>query len=226
MIHSKVDPVVGPVLLTSLLPLGSELVSTLTPSHNTSLCSIFRDFFDCLILLAGTNKNDGHLQLVQTAVKWIPDFIQLMSTSESGEDKVESQFTDRDREDADKSGKEELCSETYIKDKTEELYIPVISLFLYLSRLTTAVQFSSNVVKYSKKRGYAGEEDPLFDKDEEGDENDEMGGVMSGNGADEEESAVDESVSAARFVFVFCLWHQVPRHSVLSCSFGHSDIRK
>lgn len=184
--YSKMDPFFGPYLLTAILPLGTELMHTLSPSLNPSHSVIFKDFFDCLVSLAGTNKNDGHLQLARAVVEWIPRCIQVTPMNLSHDDGTGT----NGKEEGESTGKESEKSESDSKTSFEKCFAPLSSLFLYISHLSTAVQFSSDMANYTVKRGVAGEDDPLLDEDDE-----EVGFVGSGGGADEEESTVDDSVS-------------------------------
>ena len=74
------DSDVGCVLLSTLLPLGSELVEGLT--SQCKLLPVFKDFFDSLILLAGTNKNNGHLVLAKAVEGWLPGCINILKNEE------------------------------------------------------------------------------------------------------------------------------------------------
>jgi len=77
----KIDPAVGCLLLSTLLPLGSELTESL--SSQDKLLPVFRDYFDTIVLLAGTNREDGHLVLVKAVERWLPDCIQLLKRKEA-----------------------------------------------------------------------------------------------------------------------------------------------
>lgn len=171
------DPAFGPALLTTILPFGMELMESLCPSQNAAHASIFKDFFDCLVSLAGTNKSDGHLQLAQAVVQWIPRCVQVTPVIVEGEGKQEE------------SGKGAEPPDNAEQDLEQSL-APVNHLFLYLSQLTTAVQFCSSVAEYTEKRSMAGEDDPLFDDSDGGDEVGLSGTV---GGAEEEESAMEEA---------------------------------
>ena len=177
--HSKLDASFGPALLSSLLPLGSSLMDTLTPLHTSSNSAIFKDFFECLVSLAGTNKSDGHLRLAQEVVGWIPQCAQLAPAVQSHD----SQVTGSEGEETSEKAKKPATD-------SDKLLAPVDSIFLYLSQLTTAVQFSGNVAEYTERRGVAGEDDLLFDEDEGGEE---VGGA--GGGAEEDEASTEDSVS-------------------------------
>lgn len=163
-------------------------MDTLSFPLNSTSCAIFKHFFDCLVLLAGTNKKDGHLQLLQNVVKWLPKCIEgtqkLLEEEDGG--------TGREGEE---SGKYDVGSD--VRTNREESLSPINCLFLYLSQLTTAVQFSCNAPVYTEKRSTAGEEDVLFDAEENEEDGDEGGVAISGGGADEEDSTIDESVRNA-----------------------------
>lgn len=172
------DPSFGPAILSAILPLGSELMTSLCPSQNSMHASIFKDFFNCLVSLAGTNKSDGHLQLARAVVEWMPQCIQVTPVMVDAEGEEED------------LGKGSEPSEVTPAKSLEQSLAPINHLFLYLSQLTTAVQFCSNVAEYTEKRGVAGEDDPLFD---ESDGTEEVGLTGTVGGADEEESAMEEA---------------------------------
>lgn len=181
------DPSFGPSLLSALLPLGTELMASLDPSQNTTHASIFKDFFDCLVSLAGTNKNNGHLQLARAVVEWIPKcdpVTPAMPLIGEAEEKEEV------------SGKN--AARTIVDGSDVEVSLsPINSFFQYLSQLTTAVQFCGNVTEYTEKRGVAAEDDPLFD-DSDGNEEAGLGGT--GGMAEEEDSSLEEAVSGVLFL--------------------------
>ena len=191
---SKMDGSFGPAVLASLLPLGSELLETLSPSQNSTHAAIFKDFFDCLVALAGTNKGDGHLQLVRAVGEWLPRCVREVTTSCGGEDATPTTGASGERE-TEMGGDSSTTTTTTTTTTTVKMassFAPVSSLFQYLSQLTTAVQFSCSRGEYVEKRGVAGEDDPLFDEDDGGEEAG-LGG--SGGGADEEDATNEESVS-------------------------------
>lgn len=169
------DPVFGPAVLTAILPLGTELMETLSPSTNPTHASIFKDFFNCLVSLAGTNKDDGHLQLVRAVVEWAPKCVQATLMTPTEGEPSEGPGGDR-----------------RVGVTISESLGPINSLFQYLCQLTTAIQFSSNMVQYTEKRGVAAEDDSLFDEDEGGEE---VGLGGTGGGADEEDSTAEDAVS-------------------------------
>ena len=184
------DPAFGPALLSTILPLGTELMESLCPSQNDAHASIFKDFFDCLVSLAGTNKSGGHLQLARAVVQWIPQCVQVTPVIVEGEGQQED------------SGKGAEPSDDNSEQNFEQSLIPVNHLFLYLSQLTTAVQFCSSVAEYTEKRGVAGEDDPLFDDTDGGDEVG-LGGTVGG--AEEEESAMEEARTMHEYSVVRCI---------------------
>lgn len=126
-------PAVGCLLLFLLLPLGSELTESL--SSQPKLLPVFKDYFDTVVLLAGTNRENGHLILVKAVEQWLPACIQLLK------------------------GREEV--ESTSEGGGEKVMIPVGSLLQYLSHLTSAVQFITNMVKCTEMRSLAGDSDSL-----------------------------------------------------------------
>lgn len=126
-------PAVGCRLLSLLLPLGSELTESL--SSQPKLLPVFKDYFDTVVLLAGTNRENGHLILSKAVEQWLPACIQLLK------------------------GKEE--EENASEGGGGKVMIPVGSLLQYLSHLTSAVQFITNMVKCTEMRSLAGDSDSL-----------------------------------------------------------------
>ena len=126
-------PAVGCRLLSLLLPLGSELTESL--SSQPKLLPVFKDYFDTVVLLAGTNRENGHLILSKAVEQWLPACIQLLK------------------------GKEE--EENVTEGGGGKVMIPVGSLLQYLSHLTSAVQFITNMVKCTEMRSLAGDSDSL-----------------------------------------------------------------
>lgn len=180
---SNVDSGVSTALLSSLLKLGSELIlafseggdaTTSTSASSSSSYAIFRDYFDCLVLLAGTNKEDGHLQLVKEVISWLPKCIKVTSVADKAVERVEE-------------SKEEDAS-----PELEESFGPLNTAFSYLSQLTTAVQFSNGGTEYTEKRAMAEQDDPLFDEE---DSSEEVGLAIPGGMTDEDDSTKEESVS-------------------------------
>lgn len=180
------DSSFGPALLSALLPLATELMDTLCPMQNPAHSSTFKNLFEALVALAGTNKSDGHLQLARTAVGWIPRCVEVTPLAWS-RDRME-----REEEEA-LVGEGKDRSEL---DSRERGFAPLDNLFLYFSQLSTAAQFSGNVAEYTERRGVAGEDDLLFDEDD-GAEEAGLGG--SGGRAEDDDANVDESVR--KFVF-------------------------
>lgn len=84
---SQAAPTVGPALLSALLPLGSELLSVL-PSRS-KLLPAFKDYFNSLVLLAGTNKVEGHVLLVKSVEKWLPECADVLKDVSDIEEKQE-----------------------------------------------------------------------------------------------------------------------------------------
>ncbi len=196
------DDSFGPAILTSLLPWGSKLLQALSPSRKHTHATIFKEFFECLVSLAGTNKNDGHLRLVRAVGEWLPQCIQEVAAVHSGSENtptsaegenVKSYGGKTNGVTGEKRGVVSWDSTaTTIVAAASSNFAPVSSLLQYLSQLTTAVQLSCNSGEYVEKRGVAGEDDPLFDEDGGGEE---AGLAGSGGGADEEDPTAEESVS-------------------------------
>lgn len=163
-------------------------MDSLAPLHTAANSAIFKDFFECLVSLAGTNKSDGHLLLAREVVGWIPRCVQLAPATEQSQD---GHVTG--------GGEGEEASEKAKKPvpDSEKLLAPADSIFLYLSQLTTAVQFSGNVAEYTERRGVASEDDLLFDEEDGGED---VGGA--GGGAEEDEASTEDSVSCG--IFCFC----------------------
>ena len=95
------------------------------------------------MLLAGTNRENGHLVLAKAVEQWLPDCIQLLRWKE-GEQK------DGRTKEGEGKGK--------LRDKVA---VPAGSLLRYLSHLTSAVQFITNMVKCTEKRNLASDNDSL-----------------------------------------------------------------
>ena len=165
------DPSLGCQLLTAMLPLGAQFLDPHSPQDKMeTTLDAFEDFFESLVLLAGTNKNNGHLILAKAVEEWLPPCINLVKNS------VENQS-------------QEATADTDTEDSRKQAFVPVGTLFRYLSHLTSSVQFVTNMVKCTEKRTLAGEYDgPLHDSDSE----DDREGV---GGADvDEDSQGEDSV--------------------------------
>ena len=146
---SKIDPAVGCLLLSTLLPLGSELTESL--SSQDKLLPVFRDYFDTIVLLAGTNREDGHLVLVKAVERWLPDCIQLLKRKEA--EQKEGELKEGRMKEGEGKGK--------LSREKEKAAVPAGSLLKYLSHLTSAVQFITNMVKSTEKRNLASDNDSL-----------------------------------------------------------------
>ena len=110
----------------------------------------------------------GHLVLVKAVESWLPNCTEFLTDWEKDESNMDDKF-------------EGLLP----PDRTS----PVGCLFLYLSQLTSAVLFSTKILKVTDKRNLAGEVDNLVadsepDSDEEGE----------GSGDIEEDSLGEDSV--------------------------------
>ena len=66
---SKRSTAVDSFLLSSMLPLGAELLEAL--HGNSNLIPNFKHYFTGLMLLAGSSKNEGHLSLVSAVASWL-----------------------------------------------------------------------------------------------------------------------------------------------------------
>ena len=167
--HSKVDPSLGCQLLTAMLPLGAQFLDPQTPQDTMeTTLDAFEDFFESLVLLAGTNKNNGHLILVKAVEEWLPICINLVKNF------VEKQS-------------QEAATDSNTEDSQKQAFVPVGTLFRYLSYLTSSVQFVTNMMKCTEKRTLAGEYDgPLYDSDSEDD-----GEGVGGTDVDEDSQAED-----------------------------------
>lgn len=146
------DPALGSQLLTAMLPLGAQFLDPQSPQDKMeTTLDAFEDFFESLVLLAGTNKNNGHLILAKAVEEWLPSCINLVKT-----------FMEKQAQEA--------ATDTDIEDARKQAFVPVGTLFRYLSHLTSSVQFVTNMVKCTEKRTLAGEYDgPLYDSDSEDD---------------------------------------------------------
>ena len=172
------DQSLGSQLLSAMLPLGSQFLDTQSFSQDKMETSLdaFEDFFESLVLLAGTNKDNGHLILAKAVEEWMPSCINLVKS-----------IMDRDQT----KDKEE---QTLTDAENKRASIPVGALFRYLAHLTSAVQFVTNMVKCTEKRALAAEYDgPLYDSESE-DEGEGMGGAEI-----DEDSQGEESVSRQSF---------------------------
>ena len=167
---SKIDSSVGCQLLASLLGFGSDLVDSLSVKTQSETFTVFDHFFNSLVLLAGTNKENGHLILIKAVETWLPTCIRLVKEAEA-------------------VIKDEGMSEDDAKQLRSQATLPVASLFLYISNLSSAVQFVTNMVMCTEKRNMAGEHDSFL-QDSDSEDETGKGGVEL-----EEESGGEESVS-------------------------------
>lgn len=173
---SKVDQALGCHLLSAMLPLGSRFLEAEHSSQDKMETTLdaFEDYFESLVLLAGTNKDNGHLILVKAVEEWMPLCINLVKKT------VES---DQIKE---KETSVPVDTENFLN---KQAFVPVGALFRYLSYLTSAVQFITNMVMCTEKRILAGEYDgPLYDSESE----DEAGGMRGGDF--DEDSLEEQSV--------------------------------
>ena len=131
----------GCLLLSTLLPFGSELTESL--SSQDKLLPVFLEYFDAIVLLADTTRENGHLVLAKAVEQWLTDCSQLLRWKE-GEQK-EGRMKEGE-------GKGKL------KDKVA---VPAGSLLRYLSHLPSTVQFITNMVKCTEKRNLASDNDSL-----------------------------------------------------------------
>ena len=79
--HSSVDQSLSSQLLLSLLPLGPQLIKTLSELKQSRLASIFDHFMNSCIILASSNEG-GHLTLVRAIETWLPVCIDLIKNSD------------------------------------------------------------------------------------------------------------------------------------------------
>ena len=200
---SKVDPVLGCQLLSAMLPLGSQFLDTTQSSQDKmeTTLNAFEDFFESLVLLAGTNKNNGHLILAKAVEQWLPSCINLIKS-----------VTEKDQE---------AATDTGTEDAQKQAFIPVGVLFRYLSYLTSAVQFITNMVKCTEKRTLAGEYDgPLCDSESEDEEGEGVGRAEM-----EEDSLGEESVSHYHNNTCMCIYVVTLLHDYsTSSSYMHQCI--
>ena len=115
-------------LFATLLPLGDQLITEM--KTQPKLLPVFVDFFQSLMLLAGTGNIRGHLSLVQVVEKWFPDCVSMLSEENDAALLLGPQL----------SG-------------------PVATMLQYLSHLYSAVLFLTNMLKCNEKRNAANEED-------------------------------------------------------------------
>ena len=119
-------------LFTTLLPLGNQLITEM--KTQPKLLPVFVDYFQSLVLLAGTGSNRGHLSLAQVVEKWFPDCLAVFS--------------------------EESDATLLLKP---QLSGPLATMLQYLGHLYSAVLFLTNMTKCNEKRSAANEEDsPLM----------------------------------------------------------------
>ena len=186
------------ILLDTLLSLSSDLCDIFLSKECHAYQHSFRNYFDCLVLLASANKKDGHLLLARVVVKWLPLVVQthfsqvdvlskqpkeVKAPAKEGKPAKEVKFSDGK---SSKKAKEDSSSAGVDTADSDELTNPLNTLYVYLSHLTTAVQYSGSKSDYVNRRALAAEGDVLFDEDED----DEEVGV-----ANEDETAQEEGVS-------------------------------
>ena len=162
-----------------MLPLGSQLLDMQSSSQDKMETSLdaFEDFFESLVLLAGTNTDNGHLILAKAVEDWMPTCVNLVKNA------VESKKP-KDQE----GGLPGLTDIEGLQNK--QVFIPVGTLLRYLAHLTSAVQFVTNMVSCTEKRALAAEYDgPLYDSESE-DEGEGIGGTEM-----DEDSQGEETVS-------------------------------
>ena len=193
---SKVDKCLGCQLLSAMLPLGPQLLdmqSSVQDKMETSL-DAFEDFFESLVLLAGTNKDNGHLILAKAVEEWMPTCINLVKNA-----------VENDKSKDQEGGLPGLADVEGSQNK--QVFIPVGTLLRYLAHLTSAVQFVTNMVNCTEKRSLAAEYDgPLYDSESE-DEGEGIGGTEM-----DEDSQGDETVSVRAYVHLMFLCGVVQRY--------------
>lgn len=176
---SKVDKALGCQLLSAMLPLGSQFLDIQSSSQDKMETSLdaFEDFFESLVLLAGTNKDNGHLILAKAVEEWMPTCINLVKNAVENNKPKDKEGGMSGLTDADGS-------------QNKQVFIPVGTLLRYLAHLTSAVQFVTNMVNCTEKRALAAEYDgPLYDSESE-DEGEGIGGTEM-----DEDSQGEETVS-------------------------------
>ena len=120
------------VLLSSMMPLGVELLECLHSNVNVNLVTNFKHYFNGLVLLAGSSQNEGHLALASAVTNWLKLCAGFM---EAGKVKWE--------------------------EKQDSL-VPAAHMLQYLAQLSTAVQFSTNRARCSERISIANEGDVLL----------------------------------------------------------------
>ncbi len=108
---------------------------------------------------------------------------EVKAPAKEGKPAKEVKFSDGK---SSKKAKEDSSSAGVDTADSDELTNPLNTLYVYLSHLTTAVQYSGSKSDYVNRRALAAEGDVLFDEDED----DEEVGV-----ANEDETAQEEGVS-------------------------------
>ena len=129
--YSILSSAVDSSLFTTLLPLGDQLIAEM--NTQPKLLPVFIDYFQCLVLLAGTGNTCGHLSLVKVVEKWFPECLIKFN--------------------------EETDATILVKPQPSG---PVASMLKYIGQLYSAVLFASNMLKYNEKRKFSEEEDPLL----------------------------------------------------------------
>ena len=119
-------------LFTTLLPLGDQLLTDMTAQPK--LLPVFVDYFQCLVLLAGTGNTHGHISLVKVVEGWFPECLARLSSET----------------DANLLRKPQASG-------------PVAAMLVYLGQLYSAALLATDMVRYNEKRRVADEEDsPLM----------------------------------------------------------------
>ena len=126
------------------------------------------------MLLASVNQKAGHLMLARAVVRWLPlvvqaHFSQVDFQGKKGtgkEAKIPSKEGKSSDGKASKKAKEVSEGKAGDNGDNSELTNPLNTMYVYLSHLTTAVQYSNCKSDYIERRALAAEDDVLFDEDE------------------------------------------------------------
>lgn len=123
---------VDTALFVTLLPLGDQLLTEM--NSQSKLLPVFVDYFQCLVLLAGTGNSHGHISLVKVVEQWFPECLVRLGG--------------------------ETDANLLRKPQTSG---PVAAMLVYLGHLYSATLLTTDMVRYNEKRRVADEEDsPLM----------------------------------------------------------------
>ncbi|XP_019862008.1 PREDICTED: uncharacterized protein LOC109590547, partial [Amphimedon queenslandica] len=116
------------VLLINLIPIGKDLIKTLHHLEGKQY-TIFKDYFQSCVLLAGNRSQKGHLELVRAASDWLPLCFDLVKNNS-----------------------------TEWKNNNEIL-LPLYTVLNYVSSLSSAAQLLTNKEACTERRALAAEDD-------------------------------------------------------------------